>query len=82
MTKRSADITSFAIQKPHAPLPAERQEKPKPQTRTLIKKSMQVTPEAARQLAMLKAESGRKESELVAEALNLLFSKHDKPQLA
>jgi hypothetical protein len=31
---------------------------------------------------MLKAETGKKENELLSEALNLLFKKHGKAQLA
>jgi len=89
MPKRSADLAAFTVTKPQAVLPslaveeagAEREHQPEGR-RTLIKKSLQMTPEAARQLLMLKAETGKKEHELLSEALNLLFKKNGKPQLA
>ena len=85
MAKRSADLSAFTVTKPQAlpTLAVEEKEQPQKQgSRRLIKKSLQVTPEAARQLLMLKAETGKKENELLAEALNLLFKKHGKAQLA
>ena len=84
MAKRSADLSAFTVTKPQA-LPAlavEEKEQPQQGSRRLIKKSLQMTPEAARQLLMLKAETGKKENELLSEALNLLFKKHGKAQLA
>jgi hypothetical protein len=83
MAKRSADLSAFTV-KPQAVPHAVEETGPLPEEgrRTLIKKSLQVTPEAARQLLMLKAETGKKENELLSEALNLLFKKHGKAQLA
>ena len=83
MSKRIADLSAFTVTKPQAVPIAVAETGSLPEgRRTLIKKSLQVTPEAARQLLMLKAETGKKENELLSEALNLLFKKHGKAQLA
>lgn len=86
MGKRPADLSAFAIPKPPAALPADIDggdaESSREGGRRLEKKSLQMTPEAIRELAILQAEIGKKQHELLAEALNLLFKKYDKPQLA
>lgn len=85
MVKRSADLETFVVPKTSPVLPADIGGEAGSRSeagRALEKKNLQMTPEAIRELAILKAETGRKESELLSEALNLLFKKHGKPQLA
>ncbi len=45
-------------------------------------KGFRIKREAAKQLAILKIETDTDEQDLVAEALNLLFKKYGKPQIA
>jgi len=48
-----------------------------------ITKGFQVSPDAAQQFDILKAETGPNSGPtLIAEALNLLFKKHNKPTIA
>lgn len=86
MAKRSADLGAFVVPKIPPALPeeigGEAGERRPRAGRTLEKKNLQMTPEAIRELAILKAETGRQERELLSEALNLLFKKHGKPQVA
>ena len=84
MAKRSADLGAFVVPKTPPALPEEIEAgKRRPEAvRPLEKKNLQMTPEAIRELAILKAETGRQERELLSEALNLLFKKHGKPQVA
>lgn len=49
--------------------------------RRLKKKTFEVTPEADREFEILRAETGKTGIDLVAEALNLLFAKYNRPQL-
>ena len=55
-----------------------RQRKPKPRASgsALVKKGIQLPPEAAKQFELLRAEQGRKGYELWAEAVNLLLEAH------
>ena len=86
---KAADLEKFQvnIDKPAAP-PRASAKKTKPAEAKLITKGFRVTPEAARQFDLLKAEmetdgSGKnKGPALIAEALNLLFKKHGKPPIA
>lgn len=45
-------------------------------------KAFELRPEAAHEFEILRAETGKKSYELAAEALNLLFAKYKKPQVA
>ena len=87
---KAADLEKFQvnIDKPAAP-PRTAVKKPKkPAEAKLITRGFRVTPEAARQFDLLKAEleidgnNKNKGPALIAEALNLLFKKHGKPPIA
>ena len=45
-------------------------------------KGFRIRTDAAKQLSMLKIETGKDEQDLVADALNLLFERHGKPPIA
>ncbi|MCB1034330.1 MAG: hypothetical protein KDD47_10915 [Acidobacteria bacterium] len=45
-------------------------------------KAFELRPEAVQEFEILRAETGKKSYELAAEALNLLFAKYKKPQIA
>lgn len=49
--------------------------------RELKKKTFEVTPAADREFEILRAETSRTGIELIAEALNLLFAKYNRPQV-
>ena len=74
---------------PVAPISARSSEQPKaPQTKKLVTKGFRITPEAAKEFNVLKAEvesdgNGKdKGPALIAEALNMLFKKYGKPPIA
>lgn len=86
MAKKKADLSAFQVNKkpvPKAPRSPETEaEKAK---RRLITKAFMVTPEAAQQFDILRAELGPGQGKgpaLIAEALNLLFEKYGKPPIA
>jgi len=90
MARKAADLSRFQVnvERPPAPeaeAPPREQEKRAP-TASLITKGFRIKPEAARQFDMLKAEvSGHgkdKGPALIAEALNLLFTKYGKPPVS
>jgi hypothetical protein len=88
---RAADLSQFQVnvERPPAgedPTPLQKKERGSAETR-LITKGFRIKPEAARQFDVLKAEvAGRNGKDkgpmLIAEALNLLFEKYGKPQVA
>jgi hypothetical protein len=89
MAKKAADLSRFQVnvEKPPAEeVPASRKREQQAAGAPLITKGFRIKPEAARQFDVLKAEvSGNgkdKGPALIAEALNLLFKKHGKPQVA
>lgn len=64
---------------------AEKKEKPAPAKNSRAKKvqiPVYVAPEARKQLKILCAETGRKQEDLLREALNDFFKKHQKPTIA
>jgi hypothetical protein len=61
---------------PVAPLPAATAARP------YKKKTFEILPVADREFEILRAETGKTGIELAAEALNLLFQKYGKPQVA
>ena len=85
---KSADLSQFQVKKPSAAPEAEspppKRAKPKAakggEARKL--KGFRIKTEAAKQLAILKIETDTDEQDLIAEALNLLFKKYGKPQIA
>ena len=90
MAKKAADLSRFQVnvEKPPASeteAPAREQEK-QAVAAALITKGFRIKPEAAQQFDMLKAQvSGNgkdKGPALIAEALNLLFTKYGKPPVA
>ena len=89
MAKKPADLAKFQvnIEKP-APRPAVSEKKAKPAEAKLITKGFRITPKAAQQFDLLKAEveigaNGKnKGPALIAEALNMLFEKYGKPPIA
>ena len=86
---KAADLSKFQvnIEKPAAHAAASAK-KPKPAEAKLISKGFRVTPEAARQFDLLKAEletdaNGKNKGPmLIAEALNMLFKKYGKDPIA
>lgn len=62
---------------PVAPLPAATAA-----ARPYKKKTFEILPVADREFEILRAETGKTGIELAAEALNLLFQKYGKPQVA
>jgi hypothetical protein len=89
---KAADLSKFqvntekSIASEEATPPVSRRERPKA-TVPLITKGFRLKPEAARQFDLLKVEvegtHGKdKGPALIAEALNLLFAKYGKPQVA
>lgn len=90
MARKAADLSRFQVNVerppvPEAEAPPHEQEKRAPAA-SLITKGFRIKPEAARQFDMLKAEvSGHgkdKGPALIAEALNLLFTKYGKSPVA
>ncbi len=81
---KAADLRKFQVKRGGlAPTPAsESPELALEQKARYIKKGIQVTPEANQQFEILKAELGKSGQKLIAEALNLLFKEHGKPQMA
>ena len=87
---KAADLSRFQVnvEKPPAEEPALSPQRQRPKASVpLITKGFRVKPEAARQFDLLKVEvegvSGKdKGPALIAEALNLLFAKYGKPQVA
>jgi len=88
---KAADLSRFQVnvEKPLATeeAPAPRKREQRSAAVPLITKGFRIKPEAARQFDMLKAEVEGKNGKdkgpaLIAEALNLLFKKYDKPPVA
>ncbi len=85
MIKKPGDLAAFQVNKKPAPAANATEEQPPQDKPPLITKGFQVTPGAAQQFDMLKAEMGPgkgKGPELIAEALNMLFEKYGKPPVA
>ncbi len=88
MAKNTADLSDFQVNRTHTPEPKTKHDNKKlskDDKPELVLKGFHITPEAARQFDILKAEIGDgryKGTELIAEALNLLFKKYKKPELA
>jgi hypothetical protein len=87
---KAADLSQFQVNVEKSPAqegtPARERERGSPGVR-LITKGFRIKPEAARQFDLLKVEvegvSGKdKGPALIAEALNLLFTKYAKPSVA
>ena len=82
--RKTADITTFQVNTRYTPdgeqepPVSSRQSLASTQTRRVKTKGFQVTPEAAQQFEILKAESGQSGPALIAEALRLLFQKYGK----
>ncbi len=82
--RKTADITTFQVNARYTPdgeqeTPVSSHISPaSTQTRRVKTKGFQVTPEAAQQFEILKAESGQSGPALIAEALHLLFQKYGK----
>ena len=86
---KPADLSQFQVTKPPASLD---QTAPAPSTTATPKsapaiperkqKGFRIRTDAAKQLAMLKIETGKDEQDLVADALNMLFERHGKPPIA
>ena len=78
-TTHTPDLAGFEIAKPvasfAAPPPATSKDERK-------QKGFRIRKAAAKQLAILKIETERTETDLLTEALNLLFAQHDLPQIA
>ncbi len=84
MTK-PGDLAAFQVNKKPTPGATSTAAPPLQDKPRMITKGFQVTPEAAQQFDMLKAEmgpGGGKGPELIAEALNMLFEKYGKPPVA
>jgi hypothetical protein len=87
---KAADLSKFQVnvEKPAAPAAASGKKPKQPAEVKLISKGFRVTPEAARQFDLLKAEletdaNGKNKGPiLIAEALNMLFKKYGKPPIA
>ncbi len=89
---KAADITTFQVNAHDTPNGHQEhsfstgETSPAPsaraKTRRLRTKGFQVTPEAARQFEILKAESGQSGPVLIAEALNLLFQQYRKSHIS
>jgi hypothetical protein len=87
---KAADLSRFQVnieQPPAEEAPAPRMRERRPAAVPLITKGFRIKPEAARQFDMLKAEVEGKNGKdkgpaLIAEALNLLFEKYEKPPVA
>lgn len=81
MAKKAADLSQFQVKKPDVPpqTPATSPARPDGER---VQKGFRIRTEAARELGLLKLDTGRSEQDLVAEALNLLFEKHGRPPVA
>lgn len=86
---KAADLSKFQVNVDQPATPPASVRKPKKTAEAkLITRGFRVTPEAARQFDLLKAEleiegnNKNKGPALVAEALNLLFKKYGKPPIA
>lgn len=95
MAKKKADLASFKVKSATPmPVPAPKPEINEVKTGaetdlsraerelTLKRKTFEIHPDAIREFEILRAARGLKSYELVAEALNLLFEKHGRPQVA
>ena len=89
MAKKAADLSRFQVNVEVPAVeeaPATRQRERQGAATPLITKGFRIKPEAARQFDVLKAEvtgNGKdKGPALIAEALNLLFTKYGKPPVA
>jgi hypothetical protein len=82
MAKR-ADLSAFVVPKPGAVAPVAAPPVPeeKGRERGFKTKTFELTPEAAREFELLRAETGKKSYQLISEALNLLFQKYQHPQV-
>lgn len=82
MAKKAADLSQFQVRKPK-PAPEPTKAAPQEaQSEKRVQKGFRIRAEAARELGLLKLDTGRTEQDLVAEALNLLFEKYKRPQVA
>jgi hypothetical protein len=87
---KAADLSKFQVnvEKPAASAASAVKKPKKTAEAKLISKGFRVTPEAARQFDLLKAEletdaNGKNKGPiLIAEALNMLFKKYGKPPIA
>ena len=70
------NLANFDIQDPAAKPDAKPASKPRKM------KAFRIRTEAVRELAMLKAETGASEQDLIGEAINLLFSRYGRPPVA
>lgn len=92
MAKKKPDLAAFQVKAATSdPLPTAIREVPNAQEtvydraereRTLKRKTFEVHPDAIREFEILRAARGLKSYEQMAEALNLLFEKYDRPQVA
>ena len=85
MAKKVADLADFQVKKPASSGSVRNQaKKPTPSSREgeRKQKAFRVRIDAVRELGLLKVETGKTEQELIEEALNLLFRKYKKPEVA
>ena len=80
--KQPRDLTGLIRTKAKKEKTVARAAPSKGQTSTKKLKGFLLRPEAAVQFDVLKAETGMKGPDLIAEALNLLFEKYGKPPIA
>lgn len=82
---RKPSLADFQVKPSDAPSSSRTRaavkRKPAPPARNFVTKTFELTPEAAREFDILRAEVGVKSYQLAGEALNLLFKKHGKPQV-
>jgi len=81
MPKPSKLLESVAVQEGGTPPTAEQMGVKRRRSQELQPKLFQVTPEAGRAFDILKAETGKRGPDLIAEALNLLFRKYGKSEM-
>lgn len=86
---KSASLDDFRVGRtPKAPTPETLSSRPRkkrqdsPAEYPFIVKGFRVTPAAAQQFDILRAELQVSGIELIADALNMLFKKHNKPTIA
>ncbi len=86
MPAKKPNLSAFRVTPPRTSSPREGNpaqiEPPKPKRRPFKTKAFELRPEAIQEFEVLRAETGKKSYELAAEALNLLFAKYERPQIA
>lgn len=82
MPKKAADLAQFQVRKPEPRAGTAREEATPEAEAPRVQKGFRIRRDAARELGQLKLDLGRSEQDLVAEALNLLFEKYNRPQIA